>query len=47
VVFETDCDEIKLQKYEIELQTITSPKDVTKFFPIWAPSNQNFWLRQW
>jgi len=20
--------------------------NVTKFFPIWAPPNQNFWLRQ-
>jgi len=27
--------------------TITSPKNVTIFFSIWAPSNQNFWLRQW
>jgi len=46
MVFEVDYDGIELQKYSYDVITITSPKDVTKIFPIWAPPNQNFWLRQ-
>jgi len=53
MVFQTDCDEIKLQKslrHFSDVITITSPKIVTKitskFFPFWLPPNQNFWLRQ-
>jgi len=56
VVFEADCDEIKLQKISYDVIFVTSsslcqPNDVTKItsqnFSILAlPPNQNFWLRQ-
>jgi len=56
VVFETDYDEIELQNIVMtsfqwchhHYVTEKHHQDnVTKSFPIWAPRNQNFWLRQW
>jgi len=54
VLFEADYDEIELQNmvmYSIFKKIDKSPlrhqNNVTNFFPIWAPPNQNFWLRQW
>jgi len=56
MVFEADCDEIELinivttsfqwrhHHYFIEKR---HQNNATKIFPIWAPLNQNFWLRQW
>jgi len=49
VVFEADYDDIKFQNIVMasfhDVITITSSNNVTKIFPIWAPLNQNFWLR--
>jgi len=56
VVFEADYDEIELQNIVMTLfqwrhhHFVTENRhqnNVTNFFPIWAPLNQNFWLRQW
>jgi len=50
VVFQADYDEIKLQKnsYGI-ISVMSSPlrhQNYVTIFSIWAPPNQNFWLRQ-
>jgi len=56
VVFEADYDEIELQNIIMTSFQRRHHHDVTKkrhqtnvtiFFPIWAPPNQNFWLHQW
>jgi len=47
VVFEADYDEIEHQDIVMTSSPLRHPNNVTKFFPIWAPPNQNFWLRQW
>jgi len=47
--------EIELQNIDDVISVTSSPlfhretyqNNVTKNFPIWAPPNQNFWLRQW
>jgi len=51
VVFLADYDDIEVQKIVMTSSQLhyreTSLKLRHNFFPIWAPSNQNFWLRQW
>jgi len=55
VVSQADYDEIELQNIVMTSfqwrhhHYVTEKRyqnKVTKFFPIWAPPNQNFWLRQ-
>jgi len=29
------------------LSPLRHQKNITNIFPIWAPPNQNVWLRQW
>jgi len=56
VAFKADYDEIKLKN--IVMTSFQWPhhhyvtkkrhqNNVTNFFPIWLPPNQNFWLHQW
>jgi len=47
VVFEADYDEIELQSIVMTSFQWRHQNNVTKFFPIWAPPNQNLWLCQW
>jgi len=56
VIFEADYDEIEFQKYSYDVILVTSSplrhrkrhqNNVIIIFPIWAPPNQNLWLRQW
>jgi len=46
VVFEADYDKIKLQNIVMTSLPLHHQNNVTKIFLIWAPPNQNFWLRQ-
>jgi len=55
VVFEAGYDEIEFQNITMKSfqwrhhHCVTEKRhqnNVTNFFQIWAPSNQNFWLRQ-
>jgi len=51
MVFETDYDEIEIQNIVMTSFQWRQHHYVTekrhKNFLIWAPLNQNFWLRQW
>jgi len=47
VVFEANYDEIKLQNIVMTSSSLRHQNNVTNIFSIWAPLNQNFWLRQW
>jgi len=56
MVFEADYNKIKLQyivmtsfhwRHHHDVTKKRHQNKVTKFFPIWPPPNQNFWLRQW
>jgi len=56
VGFEANYEEIELQnivmtsfqwRHRHDVTKKRHQNNVTKFFPIWAPPNQNFWLRQY